>query len=41
MNCENCKWYTPFEGVCCNDKSKNCADFTNADSKCEFWEGKE
>lgn len=38
--CENCKWYAAFEGVCCNDKSEHCADYRNADCKCDKWEGK-
>lgn len=38
MICKYCKWYTHFEGVCCNDKSKHCADFIDAEDFCWEWE---
>lgn len=32
--CSNCKYYTKFEGVCCNADSEHCADFVDSDSTC-------
>ena len=36
--CCTCKWYEIFDGVCMNDKSRNCANFTSVDDVCEAWE---
>lgn len=36
-----CKWYATYEGVCCNGDSEHCADFTESECCCEFWERKE
>lgn len=36
--CETCRWYEPFNGVCCNGDSENRADFMDADDYCEAWE---
>ena len=38
MICKYCKWYANFEGVCCNGKSKHCADFVGTDDFCWEWE---
>ena len=36
--CETCRWYSAFEGVCCNGDSEYRADFVDADDTCEEWE---
>jgi hypothetical protein len=36
--CNVCRWYEPFNGVCCNGESENRADFMEADGSCEDWE---
>lgn len=36
--CCTCKWYTVYEGVCCNGDSEHCADFRCFDDSCECWE---
>ena len=35
--CESCRWWEPYLGICCNDKSEHRADFW--DDGCEQWEG--
>ena len=35
-NCESCRWWEPFQGVCFNGESEHCADFW--DDGCELWE---
>ena len=37
--CENCKYYEPYNGVCCCYKSEWVADFR--DDTCEEFERKE
>lgn len=39
--CPTCRWYAPFEGVCCNGDSAYRADFTGADDTCPEWEKKD
>lgn len=39
-NCKNCKWYEPFNGVCCNGSSEHRADFTDPEDSCKEWEEK-
>lgn len=39
--CPACRWYAPFEGVCCNGDSAYRADFPDPDKGCGEWEGKE
>ncbi len=36
--CGTCRWYAPFEGICCNGDSPQCADFTGPDGDCQEWE---
>ena len=36
-NCESCRWWEPFQGVCFNGESEHCADFW--DDGCEQWKG--
>ena len=36
--CENCKYYEPFNGVCCNAKSEWVADFRDEDDACVSFE---
>ena len=36
--CCTCKWYSQFEGVCCNGESEHRADFRFMDDTCEQWE---
>lgn len=36
--CCTCKWYSQFEGVCCNGESEHRADFRCLDDTCEKWE---
>lgn len=36
MNCDTCRWWEPFCGVCFNGDSPHCADFW--DDGCEEWE---
>ncbi len=36
--CSTCKWYSRFEGVCCNGNSEYRADFRLMDDTCEQWE---
>lgn len=36
--CDTCKWWGPFNAVCCNGNSQNCADFV--DDGCDSWEEK-
>ena len=26
MKCDDCKYFEPFNGVCCNPDSEHCAD---------------
>lgn len=37
--CETCKYWEPFNGVCCNHDSEHRADFW--DDGCECWIEKE
>lgn len=36
--CKTCRWYAPFEGVCCNGDSEHRADFRLDYDWCEEWE---
>ena len=36
--CCTCKWYGFFDGICMNNKSRNCNNFTSVDDICEAWE---
>lgn len=36
--CCTCKWYSQFEGVCCNGESGHRADFRLLDDICGQWE---
>lgn len=36
--CCTCKWYSQFEGVCCNGESEHRAYFRFMDDTCEQWE---
>lgn len=40
-NCKNCKWHDDFSCVCSNGYSDECADFTDNNFYCEYWEEKE
>lgn len=40
MNCGTCKWYEPYQGVCCFGDSPHCSDFVDADDVCDRWEEK-
>lgn len=40
-SCKNCRKHDNFTCVCFNGDSKHCADFTESEFCCEFWEGKE
>lgn len=35
--CPTCRWYTPFEGVCCNGDSEHRADFPDPEKGCGAW----
>lgn len=39
--CKNCRKHDDFTWVCFNGDSEHCADFTEPECYCEFWEGKE
>lgn len=40
--CINCHWYEPFNGVCFNGDSPNCADFMLPEYEfCPYWGEKE
>ena len=39
MNCETCRWWEPYNAVCCNADSPPCADVW--DDGCEEWEQRE
>lgn len=34
---KTCRWWEPFQGVCCNGDSEYCAEFI--DDGCKCWEG--
>jgi hypothetical protein len=34
--CKGCKWWEPFNWVCCNGDSQHCADFVNCG--CKYFE---
>lgn len=34
--CKGCKWWEPFNWVCCNGDSHHCADFVNCG--CKYFE---
>lgn len=36
--CPTCRWYAPFEGVCCNGDSEHRADFPDPERGCGEWE---
>lgn len=38
-NCNTCRWYETFNGVCCNGDSEHRADFRLLDDSCDKWEG--
>ena len=35
-DCETCRWWEPYNGVCCNGDSPYCADFVTYG--CKEWE---
>lgn len=37
-SCATCDWYEDYQGVCFNGDSPHCADFTDPEDVCEFWE---
>ena len=39
--CENCAWYSEFEGVCTNGDSEHRADFCCLDDTCSCWTNRE
>ena len=39
--CKTCKKHDDFTWVCFNGDSEHCADFTEPDCVCEFWEDAE
>lgn len=39
--CPTCRWYAPYEGVCCNGDSEYRADLTDPDDGCREWEAQE
>lgn len=39
--CDTCKWYEQFVGVCCNGESRHRADFRDPQESCEKWEYQE
>ena len=39
MSCDTCRWWEPYNAVCCNGDSPHCADFW--DDECEEWEEKD
>lgn len=39
--CENCKKHDDFTWVCFNGDSEHCADFTEPECCCEYWEERE
>lgn len=39
--CATCAWYEDYQGVCCNEDSPHCADFTEPEQFCGEWERKE
>lgn len=41
INCKTCRRHDYFTWVCFNGDSEHCADFTEPECCCEFWEGKE
>ena len=38
--CETCNWHDNFSGACCCGDSEMCADFTDKDYSCRWWEKK-
>ena len=41
MQCSTCKYYAPFEGVCCCGESRWCGEFRDKDWYCRRWEERE
>lgn len=39
--CCTCRWYAPFEGVCCNGDSEYRAGFMDPEKGCGEWERNE
>lgn len=39
--CKNCRKHDDFTCVCFNGDSEYCADFTEPECCCEYWEGVE
>ena len=39
--CNTCRFYHSYTGVCANDKCPLCADFVDADFGCRFHEAKD
>lgn len=39
QTCRTCRWHDDFSQVCFNGCSPHCADFTDNDSTCDYWEG--
>jgi hypothetical protein len=36
--CKWCTWHDEFSWACSNGRSPYCADFTDEDCTCEYWE---
>lgn len=41
QRCETCAYHDDFSWVCFNPESKNRADFTDNENKCNRWTSKE
>lgn len=41
LRCETCLYWEDFNGVCFCGASPYCADFTDGDDGCHFWQKKE
>lgn len=41
QRCETCAYHDDFSWVCFNPESKNRADFTDNENKCNCWTSKE
>ena len=38
--CDNCRKWTPFDGICRNPESENYRDPVSMENVCDDWEGK-
>ena len=41
VRCETCLYWEDFNGVCFCGASPYCADFTDGDDGCQYWQKKE